>query len=148
MKKNTTSTKRRTRKSPWARHQLLRLLDQEGDALDLYALNEAFKELSLASLFVESVPVNSNKRAGYVYLIKTDNRIYKIGMSIRAQNRLAAIQTTAPNQCEIVRAIKTSDRYHLEGLLHSRYADKRMYGEWFRLAEHDVAWICSLPDEM
>lgn len=83
--------------------------------------------------------------AGYVYLLKEVNGIHhKIGRTINPKNRLKTFSVKLPYQVEYVHVIQTDDMYTLEYELHTRYASKRVDGEWFLLDETDIAEIRAL----
>jgi Meiotically up-regulated gene 113 len=48
------------------------------------------------------------------------------------------ISPRMPHEVTLIHSIETDDMVGLEALLHERYADKRMNGEWFALSDEDV----------
>lgn len=84
------------------------------------------------------------KKSGYVYLIESSHGVYKIGLSRDPQNRIATFGILLPFPVEFVCLIQTDDMRALETQLHTRYADKRINGEWFALDTADVEYIKSL----
>jgi ribonuclease HI len=64
----------------------------------------------------------------------------KIGYSENESpiNRFNQFRTYAPYGSEILGFIIISDAKELETLLHRKYANKRLNGEWFDLTEQDV----------
>lgn len=73
----------------------------------------------------------------FVYILEADG-LYKIGYTNNLAGRIRriTIQTDAP--VRIVHIIETDDMVALESLLHRRFADKRVQGEWFRLTPMDI----------
>jgi hypothetical protein len=71
-----------------------------------------------------------------VYIIhrKTTETPIKIGISGDVKSRLAGLQTASPEEL-IIRYILTcknqESAYKVERLLHKKYADRRLSGEWF-----------------
>jgi DNA-binding Lrp family transcriptional regulator len=84
---------------------------------------------------------------GYVYLIKADipKYAYKIGISAQPEKRAESFYTVKmPFETKLIHSIPCDDMLSFEGVLHSRYNDKRGPGEWFDLSNKDVAYICSI----
>lgn len=82
--------------------------------------------------------------AGYVYLLQSESGYWKIGRTANPDNRLKTFNVKLPFQVAYKHLIQTDDMYTLEAQLHSRYAEKRVEGEWFLLTEQDVIDICNL----
>jgi len=86
--------------------------------------------------------VNPSKRIerkrGIVYLLRADNALVKIGITIDFRRRLATLNTLMPYSLEVVLLIDCDNCISLEQLLHSRFASKRIRGEWFRLCDDDI----------
>jgi len=79
----------------------------------------------------------STPETGYVYLLKHGNE-YKIGRSIDASRRYKDIRTQMPYKTEEVHVIETDDPVGIEAYWHTRFKDKRLKGEWFKLSAVDV----------
>lgn len=76
---------------------------------------------------------------GYVYLLKHGSRReYKIGRTNNPIRREGEIGVQLPQQLTPVHYIKTDDPIGIESYWHSRFAAKRMGGEWFALTHADV----------
>lgn len=67
----------------------------------------------------------------YVIGLANISRV-KIGTSKDVSKRLADIQRMSPEPLEVL--WQTPGTYRLEGALHSRFADRRVHGEWFDFA--------------
>lgn len=92
-------------------------------------------------------PRPRQKRAGYVYLVKSSTGYYKIGLTSNPKDRKRTFSVKLPFEVEFECLIKTSDMVSLERELHGRFADRRVDGEWFDLSAKDVAYIKSLGGE-
>jgi hypothetical protein len=71
----------------------------------------------------------------YVYLI-ANSKAVKIGIADDPYKRLSGLQTAHHEHLRICCTFQCENRIsatRLEGLLHSRYASKRLRGEWFNL---------------
>lgn len=79
---------------------------------------------------------------GYVYLIGeigNDSR-YKIG-STRSKDvnkRLKQLQTGSSSELYIKESFETDYPFKLEKMLHNRFKDKNLIGEWFELSKADT----------
>lgn len=80
-------------------------------------------------------------KVGFVYLIREPFGRVKIGKAVNYKARLNQLNTSAPYGLELITALATNDMTSLESELHSRYAGKRVRGEWFELTDIDVAQI-------
>ena len=83
---------------------------------------------------------------GYLYLLRGVHGFYKIGLSDTPQDRVATLGVQLPFAIEVTHLIKTNNMKAAEGRLHTRYADKRVNGEWFKLDETDVTAICAISE--
>lgn len=91
---------------------------------------------------------HSQDKSGYVYLIQGVNTPhFKIGKARQLKRRMDTFGVKLPMVIELICAIKTDNRHSLEGRLHSRFASKRMQGEWFNLSADDVQYIQSLAQD-
>jgi hypothetical protein len=66
---------------------------------------------------------------------------YKIGLTQSPKHRMKALQSSVPFPLTCVYLISTVFMWQTEALLHTTFAAKRIKGEWFALAEGDLAWI-------
>lgn len=87
-------------------------------------------------------PHQQNTISG-VYLLRCGEH-YKIGMSDNVSKRVKQIQTNSPHEVKHIHTIPTDNPSDLEQQLHTRFASKRVRGEWFALSDDDVSFICSL----
>lgn len=76
----------------------------------------------------------------YVYLLLSAHGS-KIGRSKNPDSRTGNISTKLPFDVTEKFIFKVKDMKSTESMLHKRYADKRMNGEWFDLSKDDIADI-------
>lgn len=119
------------------------VLERHGEIYDKKGASAILERLMGESLRVRG---SSTRRSEYVYLIKADNGLCKIGKSSRVKSRFRALQSASPAQLELVHKVKTDNAIVLEMRLHKRFASSRKHGEWFALTDQDVAYIKSLSD--
>lgn len=85
------------------------------------------------------------ERPGHVYLVKIDNKRFKIGKAKDLHNRLSGLSEFA-REVYLLHAIETNDVHTLEKELHSKYWAKKLNGhkELFDLSDLDIAEIKKL----
>lgn len=77
-----------------------------------------------------------------VYLIKESFRgLVKIGIATNLRSRLSALQTSCPQELDIIGYIDAKKPRVLERELHKRYAHLHHRGEWFSLSNDDIDTI-------
>jgi predicted GIY-YIG superfamily endonuclease len=84
---------------------------------------------------------SKSPKVGYVYLIRAESGLYKIGRTTSPQNRMKTFGIKLPFQVEYECLILTYDMVGTERALHQHFASKHMNGEWFRLTPEDVKYI-------
>lgn len=84
-------------------------------------------------------------QSGFVYLLKAGDDVYKIGCTTVPDDRITTFGVKLPFEVEIIALIQTNDMKATEKELHSRYENKRIKGEFFRLSPDDVSSIQLLP---
>ena len=72
---------------------------------------------------------------GRVYLVKFDDRHYKIGKSKIIPKRIKAFKGKKPI---VIHSILSNEPYRLETYFHRRFADKRILDELFELNEDEI----------
>jgi Meiotically Up-regulated Gene 113 (MUG113) protein len=86
---------------------------------------------------------------GYIYLLQM-GPYYKIGKTIdkakrpfEIVRRINGIEPNLPYSAEFVMTFDCflADMDAVERLLHARFADSRMRGEWFMLSHEDRLWL-------
>ena len=81
---------------------------------------------------------------GNVYVVRTGD-LHKIGFSQNGvKDRLAAARREYGIDVEITRIIRTACGRGLERYLHSKFAEKRIYSEFFYLDPSDLTLIASI----
>lgn len=73
-----------------------------------------------------------NEKWGCVYIIqKVDQDIYKIGYSKDPVNRLKTLQTANNDKLELLIDFYFEDAHKIEKLVHHKYKQYKLNGEWF-----------------
>lgn len=79
-------------------------------------------------------------RPGYVYLLRSETGVCKIGRTTKLSSRVTSLTgTTVSTKVEFLGAIWDEDHITLESGLHGIYAGSRVRGEWFRLTDEQIA---------
>ena len=81
--------------------------------------------------------------AGFVYVVKCAG-YYKIGATRNATQRIARFETSYPHDLKVHRVAHVQNMSLVESSLHTRFADKRVKGEWFNLDSNDLRVIARL----
>jgi len=109
--------------------------------------SKVISRLKKAVSYVEPPPPPPTKspeperEVGYVYLLRADNGLIKIGKTKSLKNRLDHFTVKLPYELHLIGVVK-SERYgEIERELHDRFHNKRKRGEWFDLSEKDIEAI-------
>jgi len=84
--------------------------------------------------------------AGYIYVVRASTGEYKIGRSGDVSARLQSLITSAPCALELVHKIPADDCRSAEKMLHAKYFEKKLRGEWYRLDQADLADLLSMRE--
>ena len=83
---------------------------------------------------------------GFVYLIKLDNGLCKIGKAKSIKERMKVFGVQFPIKWELIHYFHSDNYSKAEEELHADFASKREIGEFFRLTEDDIIRIQSIRD--
>ncbi len=77
---------------------------------------------------------------GYIYLICDPySEHYKIGVTKgKVNNRMLKLQTGNSTELHIITMYHTPYPFRMEKMLHLKYNQYRVHGEWFKLPDDDV----------
>jgi hypothetical protein len=85
-----------------------------------------------------------HKQPGFIYLIRcTATGLLKIGLSRNPPGRLRQLRCSSSGSLELVAILEATVMADLESDLHSRFADLRHHGEWFRPSPQILAAFAS-----
>lgn len=87
-------------------------------------------------------PVNQK----LVYLLRSENGLYKIGIASDVQKRVAKLTSSIPYKIEIIHSFSAPSAFICEKNLHEKYKELRVKGEWFRLGKKEVEEIRSIKE--
>lgn len=98
-----------------------------------------------AEKIAEARALEIERDKGFIYLLRSENGYYKIGMTKDVNHRLKEFQSW-PILVELIHSFETSACWWVEKFLHDRFSSQRFRGEWFKLDAEDVSWFMSLED--
>jgi hypothetical protein len=110
--------------------ELDKLKDKSSDEV-----KEILKEVELKDYYKPIITTKPTQ----TYLMKNKrNGLYKIGRSINPLQREKTLQSEEP-EIEMVKVWEDN----IESILHRKYTDQRVRGEWFELNKTQVKYICT-----
>ncbi len=74
---------------------------------------------------------------GYLYLFGMRD-IVKIGISKNLEKRIRILNSLLIDDTKLIFSIKIKNYSKIEKILHNKYKEKRIKGEWFRLTEDNI----------
>ncbi len=81
----------------------------------------------------------AKEEAGYVYFIKEHfSGKVKIGKTKHMNSRMEMFGVKLPFEWDVIKTVKSADYSLTETLLHRKYENKRVNGEWFDLTQSDI----------
>jgi uncharacterized protein YlaI len=82
---------------------------------------------------------------GHIYLIRITDH-YKIGRAKDIKKRIAGIKTSSPFEIEILKSWHCKRPDIIEKIMHTRFGEHRVKGEWFRLPDEVVKYLVTVED--
>jgi len=82
--------------------------------------------------------LTKKEKTGFVYLLKADNNLIKIGRTTKLDERIYHFTTKLPYKLHLVGVIKSERYIEIEADLHRTFHAKRKRGEWFDLTKEDL----------
>ena len=79
--------------------------------------------------------------ATWVYVIRSDNGLFKIGVTNNVATRLAALDTASPVVLSVFAVLESNRARSIEAELHKRFTHLRKRGEWFSLGQDDLDFL-------
>ena len=84
---------------------------------------------------------SGKKRIRDIYIFKTDNNMYKIGVASNPHNRLKGVQTGCPTKVEFVFSTYTYRALNVEAIIHEVFKENRIIGEWFNFSDDKLEFV-------
>jgi hypothetical protein len=82
----------------------------------------------------------------HIYLIEGQPEHFKIGKSKNVLSRLSSLGTGLPHKPRLIHSFPAKTPARAESVLHQKFKDKRLNGEWFRLTPEDVEWVKAINE--
>lgn len=80
------------------------------------------------------------KDVGYVYVVHDSYGNYKIGRAKNLKTRIQSYKSYLP-YFKLIKTVRVENHESYEKELHTRFADKRITREWFKLTQEDIDTI-------
>jgi len=74
----------------------------------------------------------------YVYILKTSDDVYKIGVAKDVESRVRQLQTGSVEEITLVNKFLSEFPFKIESTLHRKYNRNRINGEWYYLTEENL----------
>jgi hypothetical protein len=110
------------------------LKQEEYRALCKYKPSKSAMKEALLLEYTQDKAIN-----GYVYLVQcVGTNLYKIGRSkVDYYARLSSLQTGCPYELAMIHAVHCNQYGKLEKVMHKKFEDNCVRGEWFELSESE-----------
>lgn len=97
---------------------------------DLSVTDEVWERL-LATVEHSEQPIQKESN-GYLYVIRNEENIWKIGISEDVTSRISNLQTASPSKLTLLATYKSyTPVYNLEQKVHKKLRKHNIRGEWF-----------------
>lgn len=85
--------------------------------------------------------------SGFIYIIYEEvKETYKIGKAKHVRDRLDHFNVKLPFDFEIIYEIPVSDRHKAEKILHNKFEESNVDGEWFDISKKEIRTIFNNSD--
>jgi len=88
----------------------------------------------------------TNEKPGFIYLIKCEVGLYKIGRTKDIVSRIKMLEREIPIKMELIHNFHSNNYILAEKIMHQRYSEFRVRYEWFNLNDSHVAEIMAIKD--
>lgn len=75
---------------------------------------------------------------GFVYLIRAENGLVKIGMTSNFNLRICNLRAQSPIGITVLFSAEVLNMNSTEHILHTMFQHLYSHGEWFRLTQQDI----------
>lgn len=92
-------------------------------------------------LFSISTNIDEEKDSNNYLYVLTDGDFCKIGVASNIEQRVETIKKLNPRDITVLKLKKLDNAYTYEKSMHKKFANKLVYGEWFKLNKADIDFI-------
>lgn len=128
------------------RHQEHLELQRELRNLSREKATKAVVSVSSTPTIVEMDDPTTNTLQGYVYCIRAENGLCKIGRSSNVENRFSTVVGASPVAVYLEHTVFSNNYVLAESTAHNELARYRHHGEWFDLPEDVFNWFLALDN--
>ena len=105
-------------------------------------IDEAESVIQIDTTALENLRSIAEYRMGYIYLLKAETGLYKIGRSRTPKIRISQItKAIAPFEIDVIHTAFYDDCIKAEAELHEKFKHRRKRGEWFELLDEEVKLV-------
>ena len=79
--------------------------------------------------------------SSFIYLIRSDDNLYKIGRTFDPVKRLKQLQTGSGKKLSLVYTLSVKNGVAAERHIHAIFSGQRIQGEWFRFTDNDMILV-------
>lgn len=108
--------------------------------LNIAAIRDAVAEATQKQMGAVA-PIPPKRMPCFLYLMRAENGLIKIGIAANPQKRLGEINVGSPIEVVLLHAFPDVLARTSETEFHRLFASKRVKGEWFSLDDNDIAYI-------
>lgn len=107
-------------------------------------LDRELKDASRSVFNVDLTRPTLLPQVGEVYLFGSASHGTKIGKSVDVEKRKKKVELDVGEKLEILHRFSSNDYSRAEFILHQKYAELRLKGEWFDLTSREISEIRSI----
>lgn len=111
---------------------------------DVINFTEGTKEVIIEACNFHEYQRLDSSQGGYVYVLRADNGLCKIGKARNIDDRIKQLGLILPYELELVAIIQSLNYSDLEKHLHEYFSEQRIRGEWFNLSQDDIDQLNNL----
>lgn len=93
---------------------------------------------SAASLMSENRTIRKKRKSRFVYFLREEFGLTKVGIAVDIESRINQIQTSYPYRLDLLALIDSDHARSIELKIHTQYEHKRHRGEWFELSYSEI----------
>lgn len=89
-----------------------------------------------------SPKIIKNRKKKFLYFIREEFKgLVKIGITSNVRTRMGTLQTSCPQNLELIGYLETEYAESLEKFIHDRFSDRNYLREWFTFSDDEIEMI-------
>lgn len=124
--------------------RLLLRLDVKAELMDRLSFSTELSNKEMKERIIDAVEGYSTvfkrrkQKSTCVYIIKSDNDLFKVGVAFDVYSRLQTLDTASPVGLILWAVLESTDAARIEKTIHAQLNEFRVKGEWFRLSPEQL----------